>query len=116
MNAEIAVFWALEPWPEIVPLAQAMAPPVEPPEDEDDEPDVELLAAEVLDEEPPELDDEELLSEPQAVRPAMARARTPAPTAALRPLTPAWIFTGEVPSNHRKSFCMRCHDETREAR
>jgi hypothetical protein len=77
-----------------VPFAQATVPAA--PED-DEEPDADVLPpAEVdEDEEPPELDDEELLSEPQAVRPAMARARTPAPTAALRPWKPAWIFTGK---------------------
>jgi hypothetical protein len=104
MNFTTAVFWAVEPWPDSVPLAQLMSPP--PPVDEPEAEDEVLPpAAEVVDEEPPELDEEEeLLSEPQAVRPAMARARTPAPTAALRPLKPAWIFTGEVPSNHRKSL------------
>ena len=107
-NAETAVAWALEPCPAMVPLAQVM---LLDPEVDEDEPVVELLlppAEVVLDEEPPELDEVDLLlSEPQAVRPAMARARTPAPTAALRPLTPAWIFTGKS-LRIIGSLCMRC--------
>src|SRR3954469_3966409 len=114
MNFVIAAFCADEPCPARGPLAQGMSPPPAA-EVELEELELEPPVADDVDDEPPEPDGE-LLSEPQAVREARASASTPAPTVALRPLTPTWIFTGKSLRVIRKVFACAVTVEARQRR